>query len=88
MAYDPCHAGVAHLQQLAPALFKPKGEVVRTENYLNRMTEWKVCPYCEQETPVKKNGFFYHHSASIKGHVTGETAKLSGKPARTRGRKQ
>ena len=69
-------------------LFKPKGEVVRTENYLNRMTEWRVCSHCEQETPVKKDGFFYAHKSSTKGHVSNEEAKLSGKPARVRGRRQ
>ena len=49
-----------------------------------------VCHFCDQRTMIKINeprkGYFVFHKSSIKGHVNSETAKLSGKPARVRGR--
>ena len=51
-----------------------------------------LCHGCDQVTMIKtvppRKGYFVWHKSSVKGRVTGESAKLSGKPARVRGRKQ
>ena len=88
---NECAAGIYPLQgdaaTDAPNQFTPKGPI-----HTNEGINFATCHLCEQMTMVKQStprkNYFVFHKDSVKGEVTNETAKLSGKPARVRGRKQ
>ena len=84
MTNNQCAAGNKRFQELDPARFKPTK--LSAEVNGKRVA---ICPFCDQATAVKKDGFFVSHLSSQQGagKNRGQTAgNPSGEPARERRR--